>query len=199
MHSSTRGGQPPRPGRWHWVPTTRRSTRSTDRRWGHTTYDPALVRGATEQLEPGTDEASITGELLTRGWRYAQDHPVRFLGVVAVRILRAFELWSPNDERAAHGSRGLDVHGWLLGWASFMALLIAASFGLWRLRSQRRGFLAPLFLAPAAVAATAMVWFGDPLIRASIDPILAIAAATGLSSLVSNLRSQGSLTGRASS
>jgi hypothetical protein len=154
-------------------------------------YDPVAVGDATRRLvDPGASAGAVDRQLQTAGWRYAQDHSASLVPTALVRVLRAFELWSPGNERAAHAARGLVVRGWFVQWSSSLALFLVAGLGYWTLRTRRTGLVAPLFLAPIAVAATAMVSFGDPLSRSSIDPVFAIAAAAGLSALAGRLRSR---------
>jgi hypothetical protein len=145
-------------------------------------FDPTAVRDATRSLlDPGASAEAADRQLQAAGWRYAQDHSASLVPTALARVLRTFELWSPSNERAAHAARGLAVGSWFAQWGSSLALLLASGLGYWTLRKRGSGLVAPLFLAPVAIAASAMIAFGDPLSRSSIDPVLAIAAAAGLS------------------
>ncbi len=138
-------------------------------------FDPASAREAALRASKGViGEGAVDRVLRERAVHEALAHPAGLAVAAPVRVLRAFELWSPWNERAVHESRGRTMGGWALHWASFILLLALACVGLHRLRHRWRYF-APLYLAPGAAACVALATYGEPLVRTVIDPALAIA------------------------
>ncbi|MDP9342125.1 MAG: hypothetical protein M3Q23_08500, partial [Actinomycetota bacterium] len=147
-------------------------------------YDPAATRAAQESVSTTpVGEGLLDRRLRSEAESYATGHLGGLVVALPVRVARAFDLWSPTNERDAHAARGLEVKGWLLEWLTFLPLLALAAWGYWRLRARFRGDLLPLYVAPLAVALVALVAYGEPLARASIDPMLALVAGAGLTML----------------
>jgi hypothetical protein len=133
-------------------------------------------------------EAALDRRLRAEAVQYAIDHVPRLVPALAVRPLRAFGLWSPTNERAVHAARGIPTRGWLLAWAGTLLLVVLAAVGYWRLRRRAAGLLAPLYAAPVAVVITALVTYGEPLMRQTIDPVLAIVASAAVTGFVARRR-----------
>jgi hypothetical protein len=147
-------------------------------------FDPSAARAAVRSVSrTPLGEGALDRRLRAEAESYASGHVGGLLVALPVRMARAFDLWSPTNERAAHAARGLSAKGWLLEWITFLPLLGLAAWGCWRLRARFSGDLLPLYLAPLAVAVVALVAYGEPLARAAIDPVLALMAGAGLVAL----------------
>jgi len=144
-------------------------------------FDPAAARTtAADVSTKPLGEGALDRRLLSEAGTYATSHIGGLLEALPVRVARAFELWSPANERDAHAARGLSVKGWILQWTTFLPLLALSLWGYWRLRARALGDLMPLYLPPLAVSVVALVSYGEPLARRSIDPLLALVAAAGV-------------------
>jgi hypothetical protein len=154
-------------------------------------FDPGAARTA-EQAASVTPagEGVLDRRLRARAFSSAAHHPLGLLEALVGRALRTFELWSPANEREAHASRGLATKGWTLQWLGFLPLLALAALGYRRLWPERRGRALPLFAAPAAALAVGVLTYGEPLARSSIDPVLAVVAASWLTGIGGRPRSR---------
>jgi hypothetical protein len=144
-------------------------------------YAPlAVLREAEDPAIAGAEEATRDRALQARARTFASHHLVRLPVIGLVRVLRTFEIWDPQAERAAHAERGMRVSGWWYQWASSFMLVTLAVFGVLGLRRRRVDVrpMLPVLLCPVAVASVALVAYGEPFMRAAIDPALALMAAT---------------------
>ena len=133
----------------------------------------------TEPLGEGTIDRRLRG----RAFSFAVHHPLGLVKALGVRALRTFDIWNPVNERDAHAARGLATGGWILQWLGFVALLVLAAVGYWRLWPERGGWAVPLFAAPGAALVVGLLTYGEPLARAAVDPALALAGAAVLSGM----------------
>jgi len=138
------------------------------------------------------EEAALDRRLRAQAWSFARDHSPRLAPVVVARLLRTFEVWDPANERRVHGARGLRTKGWTAAWAAFIPLLALAGLGYARLWRRRKSLLAPLFVAPLAVAVVAIASYGEPLMRTAIDPVLVVVASGTIAEVAARVwREQG--------
>src|SRR6266571_2337289 len=78
-------------------------------------FDPAAARTtAADVSTKPLGEGALDRRLLSEAGTYATSHIGGLLEALPVRVARAFELWSPANERDAHAARGLSVKGWIL-------------------------------------------------------------------------------------
>ena len=141
------------------------STYATGRGLG--TWDPSC----NAKNLPHGDESFVGAELRHRGVQYALHHLNRVPVVAAARVGRLLSVYRPLDN---------DLGGprWAL-WmnvAMFYALLVAAGFGVLRLRARRR----PLWLFAAVLGTTiavAAVTYGSSRFRIDWDVALVVLAA----------------------
>jgi 4-amino-4-deoxy-L-arabinose transferase-like glycosyltransferase len=112
----------------------------------------------------------------TPGFKYVEHHPARAVLVAAVRVLRTFSFWQPlrignNEPRR----KWFDA----LGLALYYPLLIAAAFGLWRVRRRRWLLLAPVFTTLILV----VFGWGNSRFRIGADVSIVLLAAYALGRL----------------
>jgi dolichyl-phosphate-mannose-protein mannosyltransferase len=128
-------------------------------------------------VTPGRDEADVSSELRSTGLDFARDHAGRVPAVMGVRLLRTFDLWSPNRAtrfEAAIGNRDLSTYR--VGVAMYYLLAPLAVAGALILRRRREPIA--FLLAPAAlVVIVALLGYGTPRFRVPLEvPIVVLAA-----------------------
>jgi hypothetical protein len=135
-------------------------------------------------VAPGRDEADLSATLRHDGLTYAGDHLGRVPAVVAVRLARTFDFWSPASAtrlEAAIGDR--DVNVYRAGVVMYYLLLPLAAFGVVLVRRRR---LAPLgiLLAPVALAiVVSVLGYGTPRFRVPAEIPLVVLAAVAIASV----------------
>jgi hypothetical protein len=113
-----------------------------------------------------------------QGISYATHHLSRLPAVIAIRLLRTWDLWQPRRQARtfAEGEQtGVAQAGVAVFWV-FALVAIAGVVALWR---RRRSVLLVL-LAPAVVVCVATVLgYGVPRLRDSFDVALPVLVAAG--------------------
>ncbi len=134
-------------------------------------------------VTPTHDEADVSDDLRDTGLTYAHDHAGRIPAVVAVRVLRSFDLWSPARATRFEADIGdRDVNVYRVGVAMYYLLLPLAIAGAVMLR--RRGEPIGILLAPfALVVAISILGYGTPRFRVPAEIPLVVLAAVALSGL----------------
>jgi hypothetical protein len=130
---------------------------------------------------PGLDEAAQAGIWREQGVDYAFDHVERWPAVVAVRVLRTWDLYQPRDQ--ARQAEGREPTVQEVGTYVYLVLLVLAIYGLVTLRARGR----PVFilLAPAiAVTVTSVVGFGLPRFRHPVEIPIVVLSAVAVAALV---------------
>jgi hypothetical protein len=158
-----------------------------------------LASTLTEAIGPRTpDEGKLTSPWLTTGLDYATNHLGRVPAVVAIRVLRTWQLYKP--------SRALDYNVQLHGhwkrleiWATRSYALVAlfALCGL-VLLTRRRAWreLAVLLAAPVAVTITSAIAFGETRFRVGAEPSLIVLATIAAVAAAQALGRRGSFSAR---
>jgi hypothetical protein len=140
-------------------------------------------------VERTGDEADVAARLRRTGVDYAQDHAGRVPAVVGVRVLRAWDLWSPRSAtrlEASIADRDLTAHR--LGVLAYWLLLPLAAAGAFVIR--RRGQPLRLLLAPLAlVTIVAALGYGTTRFRVPAEVSLVVLAALALASVGRGRRS----------
>ena len=135
-------------------------------------------------VTPGRDEADVSSELRSTGLDYAHDHSGRVPAVMGVRLLRTFDMWSPNRAtrlEAAIGNR--DVTAYRAGVALYFLLAPLAVAGALILR--RRGEALAVLLAPLAlVVIVALLGYGTPRFRVPAEIPIVVLAAVAIDAVV---------------
>jgi len=128
----------------------------------------------------GTNEAAISGHLRERAVDYASDHTGRLAAVVAVRVLRVWDLWHPRGSahfEAAIANRALGAQQAAVVCLYLLAPL--AAIGCVVLR--RRGGPLRILLAPVAlVTFVAATTYGSTRFRVAAEPAIVTLSAVAL-------------------
>jgi uncharacterized membrane protein AbrB (regulator of aidB expression) len=135
-------------------------------------------------VTPGRDEADVSSELRRSGLRYAGDHASRLPAVAAVRVLRTFDLWSPNRATRLEADIGnRDLATYRVGVAIYYLLAPLAVAGALILR--RRGEPLGILLAPLAlVVVVSILGYGTPRFRVPLEIPLVVLAAVAIEAVV---------------
>jgi len=167
--------------RWHWTGAGEALVGANDgaavdgrARGG---FDPEAADAAVAGVV-GLAEGERNRRLVDEGLDRATSSPAHLVVAAPARVLRAFEVWDPVNQRRSEAERGVPTPGWLLHWATLLPVLGLAGLGLERLwRAGGPTAVGPPAALLAAVAAAAVLGFGEPLARAAADPVLALLAA----------------------
>jgi 4-amino-4-deoxy-L-arabinose transferase-like glycosyltransferase len=118
------------------------------------------------------------------GLDYAQDHAGRLPAVVAVRLLRVWDLWQPR--RQIMFAEGRELRVTRVGLVVYFLLCALGIAGALALRRRGRPLL--VLLAPAlAVCVAAVVGYGVPRLRHGFEIPLMVLAAAGVAALLERL------------
>jgi 4-amino-4-deoxy-L-arabinose transferase-like glycosyltransferase len=136
-------------------------------------------------LEPprSTNEAKVSAQLARKGIHYARDHAGRLPVVLAVRVLRTWELYRPRQqwtiERFFEG-RDLRVEeAGVLMYYALAALAIAGAVSLRRRGRPLRILIAPMVL----VTLVSLVAYGFTRFRVAAEISIVVLAAVTLDGL----------------
>ena len=131
---------------------------------------------------PGGDESEASVEYRRRGFEYAGDHLDRVPLVMAVRLLRVWDLFRPGQQVTYEYFEGRSETASRMGLAMYYPLLVLAAVGTITLR--RRGApLWPLLAFPVMVSVTAVFVYGVTRFRFGAEPALCVLAAVALAAL----------------
>jgi 4-amino-4-deoxy-L-arabinose transferase-like glycosyltransferase len=131
----------------------------------------------------GTNEAVISGHLRSRAFDYASDHAGRVPAVVAVRVLRVWDVWKPRS--SAHFEASIadrDIGAQRAAMLSLYLLVPFAIGGAVVLR--RRGQPLRILLVPIVfVTLVAALSYGSTRFRVAAEASIVVLAAVGVSAL----------------
>ena len=139
-------------------------------------YDPI---GASPQQ--GVDEGEQDRALRASARERLADSPVAKL--IAARILRGWDLWSPANVGDARSVRDLPTPGGVIAGVVELIASVGVALALWRRRSSWRALL-PLVALPIIFTVESAVFFGDRGLRAWVAPVIALAIGLELAGLV---------------
>lgn len=148
--------------------------------------------GFTQERLAEVDESVVAVELRDDGLRHLRDNLDRFPAVAAVRVLRTFQLWEPEQQARLstfEGRRLLTER--ITGWLTWASLVLGAIGGIELLR--RRAWATAWFLAAPllVVVATAAATYGNPRFRITAEVPLLLLAAIGLRTVARFVRRDG--------
>jgi 4-amino-4-deoxy-L-arabinose transferase-like glycosyltransferase len=144
-----------------------------------------LRRGVRTGLTP--DEPEVSARWREEGLEYAGDNMGRVPVVLAVRVLRTWNLYDPAGQARIEAAL-VDTSLWLqwLMMASGWLLTALAIAGALSLRGRRAELI--VMLAPVAAAVlTALIAYGQPRFRALADVALVTLAGVALAAWASRL------------
>jgi hypothetical protein len=129
---------------------------------------------ASRRLDNEAAQAAVWRD---EGLTYARDHVARLPVVLAVRLLRVWDLYQPRRQVGfAEGRERRTTQAGVAAWYLLAAAAIAGAVAL-----RRRGRPLLVLLAPAvAVCAAALVGYGVPRLRHAFEIPLLVLAAAGL-------------------
>lgn len=109
------------------------------------------------------------------GWAALRADPGRIPMLLVKKVLT---FWLPF----------LDTKTWKVNWA-FLLISLLALMGWWRARREPASWL-PVLVPCGYLTAISMIFYGDPRLRAPIEPLLLVLAAVGMVSLARRLCSR---------
>lgn len=130
-----------------------------------------------------SNEAVASARLRRRAFDYAGDHLGRLPVVVAVRVLRTWELYNPRDQAVLEtkiSERKLRVQQ--AGVASLYLLALLGIYGLVLLR-RRRAVLFPLVVPLVLVTLVAALTYGTTRFRAAAEVPIVVLASVAITHL----------------
>lgn len=131
------------------------------------------------------DEAAQAKVWRDEGLAYAGDHLGRLPAVVAVRLLRVWDLWQPR--RQVNFAEGRELRVTRAGLAVYYVLAVLAVAGALALRRRGRPLL--VLLAPGlTVCVAAVLGYGVPRLRHGFEIPLMVLAAAGAAALLERVR-----------
>jgi 4-amino-4-deoxy-L-arabinose transferase-like glycosyltransferase len=126
------------------------------------------------------NEARQEARWRSEGASYAGDHLERLPAVLAVRLLRTFDLYQPR--RMVRFAEGRLVRADQIGVVAYYLLAALAIAGGWLVRGARRDLL--VLLAPLAlVFALSLIGYGIPRFRAPAEVTIVVLAAVAIERL----------------
>lgn len=126
-----------------------------------------------------TNEAAQAAIWERQGLHYIEHHLSRLPVVMAVRLLRVFDLWQPRRQ-ARDFAEGQQIGVAEAGVAVFYVLILAAIPGFLALRRRRRPVRLVLLAPAVVVCISTAVGYGVPRLRDSFDIALLVLAAAGI-------------------
>jgi 4-amino-4-deoxy-L-arabinose transferase-like glycosyltransferase len=127
------------------------------------------------------NEARQEARWRSEGLDYAKDHAGRLPAVLAVRLLRTWDLYQPR--RMVTFAEGRWVRADQAGVIAYFLLLPFAFAGAWLLR-QRRGEILTLLVPVALVLLLSLIGYGIPRFRAPAEITIVVLAAVALTHLL---------------
>jgi hypothetical protein len=151
---------------------------------GYWLITPECFSGFTDERLRDADESEVAVELRDDGLGHAEDHLGDLPRVAAVRVLRTFQLWEPEQQARLGTFEGRKllterITGWI-AWGTYVLAAIGA-VACWRRRDR-----SSLWLLGSPVAVVALVsaaTYGNPRFRIGADVPLLLLAALGVQAL----------------
>jgi 4-amino-4-deoxy-L-arabinose transferase-like glycosyltransferase len=138
----------------------------------------------------GTNEAVISGHLRSRAASYASDHAGRVPAVVAVRVLRVWDVWKPRSAAGLEASiADRDITAQRAAMVSLYLLVPFAVAGAVLLR-RRRQPLRILLVPVVFVTVVAALTYGSTRFRVAAEPAIVVLASVGTAALWERLRAR---------
>jgi hypothetical protein len=131
----------------------------------------------------GTNEAVISSHLRKRALNYASDHAARVPAVVAVRVLRVWDVWKPRSSalfEASIADRHIDAQR-----AAMVSLYLLAPFAIGGavVLRRRREPLRVLVVPIVFVTLVAALSYGSTRFRVAAEPAVVVLASVGVSAV----------------
>ena len=137
------------------------------------------VGGVTDQpVSPSLGENARDEAYRSLAWERADKN--RALAIGAARVLRGWEVWSPDNARTVRALRGLPLPGRTVGAVGEMVVSILALVTLIARRRDWR-ILLPFMALPLLFTVESALLFGDRGLRAWVAPAVVLLVALPLS------------------
>jgi 4-amino-4-deoxy-L-arabinose transferase-like glycosyltransferase len=134
------------------------------------------------------NEAKQEARWRSEGLTYAEDHASRLPAVLAVRLLRTWDLYQPR--RMVRFAEGRWVRADQAGVIAYFVLLPVALAGGWLVRT-RRGDLLTLLAPVALVLLLSLIGYGIPRFRVPAEITTVVLAAVTVTHLLERRRPSG--------
>ncbi len=134
------------------------------------------------------DEAEAAAFHRDEGLHYVRRHLGAVPGVVAVRLLRTWGLYSPADQIRFESLEGRPIRWQTLGTRMYWAMLPLAVAGAMLLRRRRR-LVWPLLMTGVMVTFTAAATYGQQRFRVAAEPAILVLAAVAIVAIATRLAS----------
>jgi hypothetical protein len=128
---------------------------------------------------PPGDESQVSRVYRDRAFDYIGDHLGRLPVVALARVGRLWSVWNPVDTVRFNEGEGRPAWASVAGMAALAVLVVAAVVGVLALR-RRRVAVWPLLVPIVVVTFSAVVFYGQPRLRAPAEPSIVVLAAVGV-------------------
>ncbi|RIK07448.1 MAG: hypothetical protein DCC49_09995 [Acidobacteria bacterium] len=171
------------------------------------TYEPGVFYGywsyeAVITGEAGAysfaDEVTADRKHTELGLNHIADHPLGYVAVMPIRVLRGWELWDPLGNARFGTSWGRPLWAGHIALVLYYPVLVAAIAGAIMARRRWRD-LAPLYAIPAYVTLLFAFITGEMRYRAAVEPVLVIFAAYALVTVADRRKKRGEIASSGSS
>jgi 4-amino-4-deoxy-L-arabinose transferase-like glycosyltransferase len=128
---------------------------------------------------PAGDESQQSHVYRDRAFDYIRDHLGRLPVVTVARVGRLWSVWNPVDTVRYNEGEGRPAWASVAGVVALAALLVAAVAGVIGLH-RRRVPVWPLLVPIGIVTLSAVLFYGQPRLRAPAEPSIVVLAAFGI-------------------
>jgi 4-amino-4-deoxy-L-arabinose transferase-like glycosyltransferase len=136
---------------------------------------------------PPGDQSVVSDDYRHDALVYARGHASWLPVVLAARLGRTWNLYRPVDMLRVNEREGRPRWATALGLVVYYPLVVLAVAGAVWLR-RRRGWLAPLLVAPVVVTVATLAFYGQTRIRLPAEPVIVLLAGVAVDHLLTRRR-----------